>query len=677
MRKILIPLLACFFSTAATLHAQVPRLVNITSPLKGKNPNQPESACDNFAGTFKLGAFKGQSNDISLDTIYLCVKDSIFIDHDGNAILTGDPVPTTPPGVVWAFYNCAPQLSGPELNDLVQTGIVGAVYDSCLITEQKSPLEPFLPIVGSGTPQGDIWFSNDGTTLQTKYNSGQPVLLTFAPMTIDKFDDLTYESNQPGFPPGPCINVNRAAAFSVYYLTAIQHSNFESPYENNDCVGKFIIDGGYPEADKTKTYDISITLDSDPSVKGLIRLPRIQLKDGASVVFSVPKAGVYTVQVEDGKSCGYTFKVNMGGCTPADNVVFDFPDLTVPPGKSICVPITVTNFTNMVGAVFSIEWDETVLQFTGIQNEHPELLPDFTPANLNVANVAQGNLGVVMLETDAGDFINIPNGQTLFEICFDAIGAKDDCTGLTITNNPTQVEASGAGNVQRAVSVDTGSVCIILQPLVIKFSQDTFCNGSASLSANAVGGIPPYQVTIEQLTPPGPTSTNQIALSGGTFADTVFVSGQYKMCVIDNDGLGVPVCDTLGVDVSILGAQLDLTAIPKCFGDANGVVTANVILGSTPVPTPGANYSFVWSPNTLTPNVNQQTGVKSGSYAVTITDKNSGCTATASGTLPNPPRVDSGPVNLTPADCKGVDNGVIRYTGEGGTPLSGNRYNFT
>ena len=133
--------------------------------------------------------------------------------------------------------------------------------------------------------------------------------------------------------------------------------------------------------------------------------------------------------------------------------------------------------------------------------------------------------------------------------------------------------------------------------MVIKFSQDTFCNGSASLSANAVGGIPPYQVTIEQLTPPGPTSTNQIALSGGTFADTVFVSGQYKMCVIDNDGLGVPVCDTLGVDVSILGAQLDLTAIPKCFGDANGVVTANVILGSTPVPTPGANYSFVWSPD--------------------------------------------------------------------------------
>ena len=39
--------------------------------------------------------------------------------------------------------------------------------------------------------------------------------------------------------------------------------------------------------------------------------------------------------------------------------------------------------------------------------------------------------------------------------------------------------------------------------------------------------------------------------------------------------------------------------------------------------------------------------------------------------------MDSGPVNLTPADCKGVDNGVIRYTGEGGTPLAGNRYNFT
>lgn len=675
MRKILIPLLACFLSTAATLHAQVPRLVKITSPLTGKNNNQPESACDNNAGTFKLGTFKGQSNDISLDTIYLCAKDSIFINHDGNAILTGDPVPSTPPGVVWAFYNCAPKLTGPELNDLVQTPIVGQPYDTCLITTQTSP-GVFSPVVASGTPEGDVWFFNDGSTLQNQFNMGQPVLLTFAPMTIDWFAQLTYESNQPGFPPGPCVNVNKDAAFSVYYLTPIRHSNFESPYENNDCVGKFIIDGGYPEADKSKIYDITITLDSDPTVKGLIRLPRIQLKDGASVVFSVPQPGTYTIQVEDGKSCGYSFKANMGACTPADNVKFIFPELTVAPNKSICVPITVENFNNMVGAVFSIEWDETVLNFTGIQNEHPELLPDFTAANLNVANIAQGNLGVVMLETDAGDFINIPNGQTLFEVCFDAIGAKDECSSLTITNNPTQVEASGAGNVQRAVSVDTGSVCIILEPLVIEFTQDTFCNGTASVTATATGGFAPYQVTIQQINPNGPVTTDQINLSGGSFTDTVSTSGSYKVCVIDNDGLGVPVCDTLMVDVSLLGAQLDLTKIPKCFGEQNGAVTANIILGSTQV-TPGPNFSFNWLPATLAQNTNIQANVGSGTYSVTVTDKNSGCTAIASGTLPNPSRVDSGPVNLTPAACKGLDNGVINYTAEGGTPLPGNRYDFT
>lgn len=675
MRKILIPLLACFLGTAFTLHAQVPRLVKITAPLTGKNSNQTESACDNKAGTFKLGTFKGQSNDVTLDTIYLCAKDSIFIDHNGDAVLTGDPVPTTPPGVVWGFYNCKPKLTGPELSDIVQSPIVGQVYDTCLITTQTSP-GVFSPVVASGTPQGDVWFFNDGSTLQNQFNMGQPVLLTFAPMTIDWFDKLTYESNQPGFPPGPCVNVNKDVAFSVYYLTPIRHTNFESPYENNDCVGKFVIDGGYPEADKTKTYNISITLETDPSVKGIIRLPSIQLKDGATVVFSVPKPGIYIIQVEDGKSCGYSFKASMGACTPADNVKFIFPELTVPPNKSICVPITVENFNNMIGAVFSIEWDETVLKFTGIQNEHPELLPDFTAANLNTANVNQGNLGVVMLETDAGDFINIPNGGTLFEVCFDAIGPKDACSGLTITNNPTQVEASGAGNIQRAVSVDTGQVCIKLEPLVINFSQDTFCNGSASVIANAQGGVPPYEVTIQSITPAGPLTTGQIALSGGMFADTVFASGDYKVCVIDNDGFGVPICDTLTVNTAILGAQLDLSKLPKCFGDKNGAVTANIILGSTSV-APGPNFSFTWLPANLQQNTNVQANVGSGTYSVTVKDNNSGCTATASGTLPNPTRVDNGPINLTPAACKGVDNGVINYTAEGGTPLPGNRYNFT
>lgn len=675
MRKVLIPLLVCLFGSATVLLAQVPRTVKTTAPLNSKDYITPEKACDNFAGTFQLGKFVGQSNDITLDTIYLCAKDSIFINHDGNARFPGDPVTTTAPGVVWGFYTCEPTVSGPELRDLVQSGF--KAYDTCLVSapDLTNP-GSLLPQVALGTPDGDIWFDNDGTTLQTRFNNGEPVLLWFAPMTIDDFGKRTYESNSPSIAPGSCVNVNVASAFAVYYLKAIRHTNLVTPYDNNDCIGSFNIEGGYPETDQSKTYKIDIFLESDPTVKGIIRLPSAQIKDRANVVFSVPKAGVYVIRVEDGKSCDYQFKANMGACTPADNVKFIFPEVTVPPGKPVCVPVTTENFLNLVGTSFSIGWDPTVLTFTSIQNPHPSITGIFNPSsNINAAQVPNGFLGVAFQIANATDVINVPNGQKLFDICFDAIGQLDDCSGLTITNRPSQVDASNATG-SLAISVDTGSVCLKIQPLVVEFKQDTFCNGSASISVAPKGGIIPYEVTIQQIQPSGATTSSTIDTSGGVFIDTVFTSGRYKVCLIDNAGFGVPVCDTLNVDVSILGAQLDLTALPKCFGDSNGSVTARVIFGSTQVANPGPNFSFAW-PSPLPQNVATQTNIPSGNYTVTITDKNTGCTASAGGTLPNPPRLDNGAVTITPATCTGLDDGSISYAGEGGTPFGANQYSFT
>lgn len=78
----------------------------------------------NDAGTFQFGAFGGQSNDISPDTIYLCYLDSIFINHDGNASFVGDPTPLTPSGIVYGFYDCPPTITGPDLPTLLTDGCI-------------------------------------------------------------------------------------------------------------------------------------------------------------------------------------------------------------------------------------------------------------------------------------------------------------------------------------------------------------------------------------------------------------------------------------------------------------------------------------------------------------------------------------------------------------------------
>ncbi|MCY7328681.1 MAG: hypothetical protein LH618_09050, partial [Saprospiraceae bacterium] len=128
MYKLLIPLVAVLLGTATFLHAQVPVPAVIATPSThpSMHGDAPELVCTNFAGTFVLGqsGANTQSNDLTLDTLFLCFGDSIFINHNADAILTGDPIPATAPGVGWAFYDCAPYIMGDSLKNIVT--------DSCI-----------------------------------------------------------------------------------------------------------------------------------------------------------------------------------------------------------------------------------------------------------------------------------------------------------------------------------------------------------------------------------------------------------------------------------------------------------------------------------------------------------------------------------------------------------------
>jgi len=659
----------------ANLNAQVPSSTNVSHPFKPRNPDLPEMACDNKAGTFKLGTFKGQSNSAKLDTIYLCYNDSIFIDHNGDSVLIGDPVKSTKAGIVWGFYKCKPTVTGPELNDVVPSAT--GLGDVCSILKPNAGAgQPLLPIVAKGDIGGDIWFSNgiNGDTLRARYGmNGRSVLLHFAPMTIDRFSDLTWESGQVGFPPGSCTNVNTAAAFAVYYLSPIKHTGLVTPFDGNDCIGAFNIEGGFPDTDPNLNYTITIALKTNPSIRGLIRKPQSQLRHNAVVEFSVPRAGVYVVTVQDGKSCDYSFEVNMGACTPSDNVVVDFPRDTVAPGKAICVPVSSQNFTGLSGVSFSIQWDPAILSFTSVQNYHPEIPSGIV--TLNEAKRAEGLLGVFMFQPDPTNSIDVPNGGAIFEVCFTAVGPVMSCSGLTLTNNPSQVDASGATG-QRAVSVDTGAICILNVPLAVRFAlSDSTCQGTAKLKVIASGGSDPYDITY-QLIGGGVTGSGGITVSGGTYMSPNLPSGRYRVCLRDDNGIGSELCDTVDINLSILGAALDLAQLPKCNGDKNGTVTAQVFRGTTPDPMTN-KYAFTWTPATLPQNVNTQPNVGAGSYAVTVRDTKTGCTAVASGTLGNPRRVSEDSISITPASCSGIADGIIFYRLEGGTPLSGSLYNYT
>jgi len=679
MHRLLIPMLACLFiGMPALLRAQVTHEIQF-APFDPRNlPSHPQNAdmpCGS-AGTFTFGQFIGSSNDVAPSPIFLCFGDSLLVQHNGDADLTGDPIPGTQPGIAYGFYTCPPYAQGPTLQDIIGAAIPPPNADTCLLPGSVNGMYITQPVANGGA----TWFFNSGA-LQTTFNMGQPLSLFFAPITIDDFAGNTYEPSAPGFPPGPCVAVNTADAFEVVYLNEITATGITNNF-GNDCLGRFTVRGGYPQYDNNAVFTISITLASDPSVKAIVHTSASNLFHLSSVAFSVPVAGLYNVVIEDGKSCPAAFQIDMNVCNPVDNIVLTFPDTIVPPGATICIPVTVENFAILSGS-FSVEWDETVLQYNGLQNINAVIAADFSSANLNEQQTSNGLLGVQIFNNTNPAPIYIPNDSTLFEICFTAVGQLGDCTGMGVTNNPTGVALEDSIGQNLALTVDTGQVCIAFLPLEFTFAViDTNCFGQATLKITPSGGVEPYEVTVNENAPTGPTYNGVVINSGEMFlvptvGSTNNTPFTYDICVQDNNGLGATQCTTIVVQIPRLGAQINFVQQPLCNGDSTGIISAVVLQGGVIVPTPGTNYTYAWAPANLTVQGSQvQNGVPAGLYTVTVTDLNTNCFEVASGSLGQPAPMSSQSVTIVDPSCSGVCNGTITYEAEGGVPLAGPAYQY-
>jgi len=107
MQKFLIPLFVCLsIGIPSLLLAQNPQSISIPPGPYNYLPQHsnatPDMLC-NAAGTYTLAQFIGNSNDASLPQIFLCAGDSFLVRHNGDAVLSGDPQPSTTPGVATTF----------------------------------------------------------------------------------------------------------------------------------------------------------------------------------------------------------------------------------------------------------------------------------------------------------------------------------------------------------------------------------------------------------------------------------------------------------------------------------------------------------------------------------------------------------------------------------------------
>ena len=635
-------------------NAQTPQNIQIQATAGHSTTATPEMACsDQFAGTISFTNFSGQSNDIDLDTIYFCFGDQIDIVGNGDADLTGDPNPLTTPGVTYGFYDCPPTISGPDLTQILM--------DNCIINDPP-PLNGIY-ITQGGAPNGDITFSNNGTIQNTFNNNGNPALVWFAPITIDDFGQKEFESDGMGGPAGPCVNVNLDQAFAVVYLNEIIASNMTTTVSSGGCVGSFTVEGGLPEFDGSE-YDIIVQLVTNPAITGTVMAPG-GVNHGDNVNFSVPEPGIYSVSILDEKGCPETFLMDMTSCQVLE---MSISSETVSAGDDICVDVVVqSGFNNIIGAGWSFNFDETVLMFTGAQMFNPNL------DGLSSATINQpaNSPGAIIFAWNSFMGEDLPNSSLLYQLCFTAIGNPGNCSAITFSNDPFEIEVGvddTPSPTEIGFSGTDGTICIDGSTIVLDFMQTPVsCPGESDgdFTVDIIGGTAPYQLSW-QAVGGGPVQGPVTIIDNNFVTPMNQAAGCYSVTVTD---AGSAVVDTVCVESGPILALIFDENPPFC-NDGIGNISVILILDSMVVNNT-AGYEFIWSApsNSTTANTGP---ITSGFYTVTVTAPN-GCTATNTTFLAQPEDFNVS-VNITPATCSGIDDGAIDVMVSGATPDANNDY---
>lgn len=139
--------------------------------------------------------------------------------------------------------------------------------------------------------------------------------------------------------------------------------------------------------------------------------------------------------------------------TPTTQTVLNIviPATKVKAGESICVPVSVEDFDNIVSMQHSINWDPKVLSFEKLQGYN---LPNLGEANFGLTKKEQGLLGISWYDPSLKG-VNLEDGTNIYEICFSAIGEAGTSSKIRVTNDPVIIEVSNTA--ERILSIPTGN----------------------------------------------------------------------------------------------------------------------------------------------------------------------------------------------------------------------------
>jgi gliding motility-associated-like protein len=376
-------------------------------------------------------------------------------------------------------------------------------------------------------------------------------------------------------------------------------------------------------------------------------------------------------------------------------------ELVAAAGSNVCVEITVDSFVNISSVQFAIEYDQTVLEYTGWDNSSlPDVLVNPTGTN---------NVRVLWLVPADENPYTLPDGTRLIEFCFDVIGTGCSPVEVVSITTPPALEIefiNGDGQVVDYYT-EAGEVCEGIPQDEVTFiaSNETgdlnqtvcvditcenfddigafqwaFTWDNSVMTYNGLGGINNINIsdTDINLVAPNKIRVSWLPTTAVTQPDGTIL---FQLCfdlVGDCDDSTLAQFTDDGVNFQIQvgdgdGQPLDYSVEPgsvtiqcaceisytvenvSCFGFNDGKIFLNLGTGCDAV-------SYEWNTGQTTKNL---IGIGAGTYQVTITDSNGGTTVSGLIVIGQPTAITA-TETITDVSCAGL--GVINLNVSGGIP---------
>lgn len=140
-----------------------------------------------------------------------------------------------------------------------------------------------------------------------------------------------------------------------------------------------------------------------------------------------------------------------------DPVSFIASTHTAENGDAVEVSFSVTNFSEIVSAQFTIEYDPAVMEYVTVDDFGLDYMSN---SNFGTPpDVGEGTVTFVWYDEALGG-ISVDDNEVIFSVTFEVVGVSGDSTGIDFGNNPTMIEITNTSGVIPDAGFEPGYVSV-------------------------------------------------------------------------------------------------------------------------------------------------------------------------------------------------------------------------